>query len=733
MSVPLLIVVAWGALAFGAVYDWAYGGLLAACVILALRGLLKRVPHARRRVNLPVLAGLVIVCAAISVQLIPLDRATLVSLSPATDDFLRQYNIEYATRVVFEIATEARSNTAEARSKKQEGITPHEAGPTPHVPRPTSQAPIRHPLSIDPDKTVVGLVFVAVFGVFVLGLARGLGGRDLRVFAPGLVALGVLMSLVGIIQKALWNGKVYGLWTPENIGAGAFGPFINRNHFAGWMLLALPFVAAYFAAQVARGMVGVRPGWRNRVMWFSTPDASRAVMTGFSLLVMGLALAMTLSRSGISCFLLAITISGVHVLRHQATTTKQRLLSGYLIVVFVAAVSWAGIDAIGERFAQVDWELGGRAGAWSDAWRIHQLFPVFGTGFNTYGTATLLHQRFQVKDAHYVEAHNDYLQLLTEGGYLVAVPALLLVALFVWQVRARFREGHDDRTGYWLRLGAVTGIVAMAFQEIVEFSLQMPGNFVLFATLCAIAIRKATPKTGTGTGTGAGTGTEARSKKQEGTRSTKHDERSHTGTQRRRSQTRHHMMIIAAAAMAAGAAACGGGDEGEAAKPAVEATYSKTTGKLELLTYDTNRDKKPDAWSHMDGTRLVRMDIDRNFDGIVDRWEYYTPDGAIEKVGFSRANNGTVDAWAYQDAAGQLARIEVSTRRDGKVSRWELYEKGVLARAEEDSDGDGRVDKWEQYANGALASVSIDSQKRGRPDRKLIYGADGVRVERIRD
>jgi len=46
--------------------------------------------------------------------------------------------------------------------------------------------------------------------------------------------------------------------------------------------------------------------------------------------------------------------------------------------------------------------------------------------------------------------------------------------LFVGAVRRRFREGLDDRTGYWVRLGAVTGIVAIAFQEIVEFSLQMP-------------------------------------------------------------------------------------------------------------------------------------------------------------------------------------------------------------------------------------------------------------------
>jgi O-antigen ligase len=327
-----------------------------------------------------------------------------------------------------------------------------------------------------------------------LGLARGIGGRTLRVLAPGIVTLGVLMSMIGIVQKALWTGKVYGFWEPINKGVVAFGPFINRNHFAGWMLMALPVAVGYFASQVARGMVGVKPAWRNRVVWFSTPDASRAVLTGFAILVMGFALTLTLSRSGIGCFLLAMVLSAFNVLRRQTGTAKGRLLGTYLVLVFVTAVAWAGIDAIGARFAEVDWALGGRAGAWADAWRIHRMFPWFGTGVNTYGSATLLFQEFEKATAHYIEAHNDYLQLLVEGGWMVAVPALLLIGLFAREVRRRFREGRDDRTGYWLRLGAATGIVAIAFQEIVEFSLQMPGNAVLFTVLCAIAIRRASVK-----------------------------------------------------------------------------------------------------------------------------------------------------------------------------------------------------------------------------------------------
>jgi len=485
----ILLIIAWGALAFGSVYDWARWPLLIACVVAGAWGFVRTVPHTRRRVITPVLAGLLIVAVAVGFQLVPLDRHTLRAWSPATHAFLEQYNLQYAMAAAGDASDVGRGFSPDVPAG-------HEGPASTRNDDRGAEAPprLRHPLSIDPPKTWLGLGLLVGFGFMLLGLARGIGGRDLRVFAPGIVTLGVLMSMIGIIQKALWNGKVYGFWEPINVGTIAFGPFINRNHFAGWMLLALPVAVGYFASLVAKGMVGVQPGWRNRIIWFSTPDASRAVLTGFGILVMGLALALTLSRSGIACFLVAMLASGFNVLRRQATTMKGRLLSTYMAMVFVAAIAWVGIDTIGARFAEVDWKLGGRAGAWEDAWRIHQSFPWFGTGLNTYGSATLLLQRFEKATAHYVEAHNDYLQLLVEGGWLVAVPALVLIALFARQVRRRFREGLDDRTGYWVRLGAVTGIVAIAFQEIVEFSLQMPGNAALFTILCAIAVRRASVK-----------------------------------------------------------------------------------------------------------------------------------------------------------------------------------------------------------------------------------------------
>ena len=84
------------------------------------------------------------------------------------------------------------------------------------------------------------------------------------------------------------------------------------------------------------------------------------------------------------------------------------------------------------------------------------------------------------------EAHNDYLQLAAEGGGLLGVPILLSAAVLIAGIRRRFRD--DVGSIFWIRVGAITGLLAIAAQSLVEFSLQMPANAALFAVLCGIAL-----------------------------------------------------------------------------------------------------------------------------------------------------------------------------------------------------------------------------------------------------
>lgn len=153
----------------------------------------------------------------------------------------------------------------------------------------------------------------------------------------------------------------------------------------------------------------------------------------------------------------------------------------------------------------------------------------------------------------------------------------------------------------------------------------------------------------------------------------------------------------------------------------IQATYNETTGKLSHLTLDGRKDGKPNITSYMDGSKFVRIEIDSNEDGKVDRWEYYGDDQKVTRVGFSRSNDGKPDVWATRAPDGSLSKLELSTRGDGAVSRIEFYEAGRLARAEEDTDANGRPDKWETYVSGELVSVSFDTMKSGKPTTTVDY------------
>jgi len=150
------------------------------------------------------------------------------------------------------------------------------------------------------------------------------------------------------------------------------------------------------------------------------------------------------------------------------------------------------VDTLTSKFteAQAPKSLQSRLLAWADTMQIVRDFSWTGSGFNTYGTAMMVYQTRVTRALHFQEAHNDYLQLAAEGGVLVAVPIVATLFLFARDVRRRFREAPKTGTTYSLRVGAVAGMIAIALQSLVEFSLQMPGNAVLFALLAAIALHR---------------------------------------------------------------------------------------------------------------------------------------------------------------------------------------------------------------------------------------------------
>ncbi len=324
------------------------------------------------------------------------------------------------------------------------------------------------------------------------GLLRILSRTGSVRLASGIVAIGFVLAIVGIVQKAalgddVWGGmRIYGLWQPEFRLVTPFGPFVNRNHFAGWMLMGIPVALGLAAAQWQRAIDPLRYGTRSLMVWLSEPDGGRMLLYIVAALIMTLSLLMTGSRSGLGCFTLVTIAAAVSIGRRRSASTVAAF--SLAVIVFVAiALAWAGRDAALDRLTADRGSIQLRLDVWHVAWLIVSRAPLLGTGLNTFGTATVLYQTTGT-DLHFNEAHNDYLQLLVEGG---AVTFLLLLGALWGAVRAvvvRLRSESDGVEAHWVRAGAAAGLAAIAVQSLVEFSLQMPGNAVLFGTLLALAL-----------------------------------------------------------------------------------------------------------------------------------------------------------------------------------------------------------------------------------------------------
>jgi O-antigen ligase len=227
-------------------------------------------------------------------------------------------------------------------------------------------------------------------------------------------------------------------------------------------------------------------GW---LRWAASVHASRFVSVAVIGLAMSLSVVLTGSRSGLASVLVALGFLGLAGRRSAHGVSGRTATLGLSALLVVGAVAWSGADSVIERFGGAPSELADRVAAWRDTLRIIGDFPVFGSGLNSYGRAMLVYQTGD-RTAIFAQAHNDYLQLIAEGGLLVGLPALAAIVLAVSGIRRRLTAGHDDQLTAWIRTGAAAGLIGIATQSLVEFSLQIPGNAVLFVVLMAIALHR---------------------------------------------------------------------------------------------------------------------------------------------------------------------------------------------------------------------------------------------------
>ena len=324
------------------------------------------------------------------------------------------------------------------------------------------------PLSIAPAETLdsfVVLVAAVLVGLFARSLTGRLGRRGWHAALP-IIVVGAIEGLLGLFQQA-------SVASPS----GARGTYINHNHYAGLLELALPLALAATVLLIRRAM----GSGDSRAA-----AGACAALVAAALIVAGLV--SSFSRAG---FAAAVAGALVFMVLAPGAGNRRRIrlgVAGAALAVGAGAFLLLPDGFIG-RYADVstvDALLGeGRVELWRETLEPAGAYRWFGSGLGTYQSAFWEFKRSwpQVTDDH---AHNDYLETSVEFGLLGLFAALWLIGLVLARAVRLSQGGRTEE----IRLPAAAcagAITALALHGLTDFNLAIPANALLFAWIVGMA------------------------------------------------------------------------------------------------------------------------------------------------------------------------------------------------------------------------------------------------------
>lgn len=281
-----------------------------------------------------------------------------------------------------------------------------------------------------------------------------------------LMSFGFVVSIFGVLQHLTFNGKLY--WFREmHYGGIPFGPYVNRNHFAGFAEMIIPV-----------SLVPLVMGRVRRERWLA--------VTLFALLPIG-ALLLSASRAGIVGFGVELLIIAI-ALSLRRVGGKHALAGGFVLLLALLFASWLGVRQLLDRFSSMqtlEITVGKRASMRQDTWKIFRDHPWFGAGL---GTLQIIFPPYEtLYDGKIVNhAHNDYLEALAETGAVGGLScAWFLAALFVGSLKLLLQR--DKPFAAAVHLSGLAGCTAFLVHSLVDFNLHIPGNALLFSLMAYLA------------------------------------------------------------------------------------------------------------------------------------------------------------------------------------------------------------------------------------------------------
>ncbi len=336
----------------------------------------------------------------------------------------------------------------------------------------------RETITIHHFATTQAVIRIGASVGFYLLAARSLNTDQRRIVAVNVIIIVcVLIALVGIgqslIGKALWQ-------------RGAFGPFVNRNHFAGFLAMG---------AGLAGGLLIGRSLRRELLALYAS---------GLVILCAGILLSASrggLLALGAEILFLALVALPISLTSGKSRPSTRSLILRSLATIIIGAGAIAGslflvgseglVRNLSQTASEVEDRLPqderfSRRDIWLATSRLVADHPWFGVGLGAFPYAYPAYD--QSSGAQRVEqSHNDYLQILADAGIVGGLLALAFILILFFTAFRAARTHHRRRRS--IILGALSGCLAIAVHSFVDFNLQVTANTQLFLTLAALTTR----------------------------------------------------------------------------------------------------------------------------------------------------------------------------------------------------------------------------------------------------
>lgn len=330
-------------------------------------------------------------------------------------------------------------------------------------------------VSVEPSATVERLAWYFALLIGFLAIRRRVSNRRRRgIYLGALLADCTALALFAVVQAESWNGKIFWLRTLL-VDAQPFGPYVNPNHFAGVMELAVPALAGVAWARLRQSGRGAIYEARFTV---ATVAAALCAAAGIA------------ASSKIAALLLAASVVGLGIVGARSLRTRWIVIGASVVLLTIGSGLLVG-TRLGGRVASwvegsdTSYLLEGREAVWWAGGRMAADFPIVGSGYGTFGE---VFERYTPPgaDARFAQAHNDYLEVLLEGGFVGFALLSWLIVAYARRVRARIaRLGVSPRVE---ALGILAGVLSLAIHAFFDFNHQMPANALLFVAFCAVLV-----------------------------------------------------------------------------------------------------------------------------------------------------------------------------------------------------------------------------------------------------